>query len=83
MGAKFKSKTHLLNMFLDFWRRFLYVWLQILKKVLIWPKKCFLVKIKRKVLKKAEFHADVKSIKKVFLKCTKNVFAYNFILVHF
>ncbi len=25
MGAKFKSKTHLPNMFFDFWRRFLRV----------------------------------------------------------
>ena len=37
MGAKLKSKTHLLNTFFDFLSRFLRVWLQSLKKVLIWP----------------------------------------------
>jgi hypothetical protein len=36
MGAKLKSKTHLQNMFFDFLSRFLRVWLQSLKKVLIW-----------------------------------------------
>jgi hypothetical protein len=35
MGAKFKSKTHLLNTFFDFWHRFLLAWRQSLKKVLI------------------------------------------------
>jgi hypothetical protein len=33
-GSKLKSKTHLLNRNFDFWRRFLRVWLQSLKKVL-------------------------------------------------
>ncbi len=33
MGAKLKSKKHLLNTFFDFLSRFLRVWLQILKKV--------------------------------------------------
>jgi hypothetical protein len=32
IGAKLKSKTHLLNTFFDFWRRVLRVWLQSLKK---------------------------------------------------
>jgi hypothetical protein len=35
MGAKLKSKTHLHNRFFDFLSRFLRVWLQSLKKVLI------------------------------------------------
>ncbi len=35
MGAKLKSKTHLQNTFFDFLSRFLRVWLQSLKKVLI------------------------------------------------
>jgi hypothetical protein len=39
MGAKSKSKTHLQNTFFDFLSRFLRVWLQSLKKVLIWKKK--------------------------------------------
>ncbi len=33
--TEFKSMAH--NTFFDFWRRFLRVWLQSLKKVLIWP----------------------------------------------
>jgi hypothetical protein len=39
MGAKFKSKTHLQNTFFDFLIRFLRVWLQSLKKLLIGPNK--------------------------------------------
>ncbi len=35
MGAKLKSKTHLQNTFFDFLSRFLRVWLQSFKKVLI------------------------------------------------
>ncbi len=41
MGAKLKSKTHLQNTFFYFLSRFLRVWLQSLKKVLIWPKNFF------------------------------------------
>ncbi len=41
MGAKLKSKTHLLNTFFDFLSRFLRIRLQGLKKVLIWPLKFF------------------------------------------
>ncbi len=66
MGAKFRSKTHLLNT-LDFWRRFLRVWLQSLKKVLVWPKQIFFGKNR----KNAEFHADFKSAEKVLKKYTK------------
>jgi hypothetical protein len=51
MGAKLKSKTHLQNTFLDFLSRFLRVWLQSLKKVLVWPKKFFFWKIKKGVKK--------------------------------
>ncbi len=56
MGAKFKSKTHLQNTFFDFLSRFLRVWLQSLKKVLIWQKKIW------------EFHADFESVEKVVKK---------------
>ncbi len=58
MDAKFKSKTHLLN----FWRRFLRVWLQSLKKVLNMTNIFFIIK---KGIKNAVFHADLKSIEKV------------------
>jgi hypothetical protein len=53
MGAKLKSKTHLLNTFFDILSRFLGVWFQSLKKILIWPKiKIFLKKIKKGVKKR-------------------------------
>jgi hypothetical protein len=35
MGAKLKSKTHLLKTFFDFFSRFLRVWLQSFQKVII------------------------------------------------
>ncbi len=72
MGAKFKSKTHLLYRFFDFWRRFMRVWLQSLTKVLIWPKEKNLTKL-NKVSKNAEFHADFK----VFKKCTQQSYQQN------
>jgi hypothetical protein len=56
-------------MFFDILRRFLRVWLQILKKVQIWPEIFFFFKSK-KVLKNAEFHADFESVEKVVKKCT-------------
>ncbi len=71
MGAKLKSKTHLQNTFFDFLSRFLRVWLQSLKKVLIWPKKNFFFFKSKKVSKNAEFHADFESVEKVVKKCTK------------
>ncbi len=52
MGAKLKSKTHLLNTFFDFLSRFLRVWLQSLKKLLIWPKNFFFEKIEKGVKKR-------------------------------
>jgi hypothetical protein len=72
MAAKLNSETHLLNRFFDFWRRFLRVWLQSLKKVLIWPKN-FFYKIKKgiKKPKNAEFHADFKSAEKVLKQFTQ------------
>jgi hypothetical protein len=71
MGAKVKSKTHLLNTFFDFLSRFLRVWLQSLKKVLVSPLKKFLLKKSKKVSKNAEFHADFEFVEKVVKKCTK------------
>ncbi len=76
MGAKLKSKTHLQNTFFDFLSRFLRVWLQSSKKVLIRPLKNFFLKKSKKVSKNAEFHADFESVEKVVKKCThkKNFF---------
>ncbi len=47
MVAILKSKTHLLNTFFNFLSHFLRVWLQSLKKVLIWPKIFFFFNQKR------------------------------------
>ncbi len=77
MGAKSKSKTHLQNMFFDFLSRFLRVWLQSLKKVLIWPKKKFFGKKSRKVSKNTEFYADFESVEKVVKKFTKKSYKQN------
>jgi hypothetical protein len=65
MGAKFKSKTHLLSTFFDFWRRFARLASKF-EKVLLGQdlKKVFVFK---KGIKNAEFHADLKSVEK-FLK---------------
>ncbi len=71
MGAKLKSETHLQNTFFDFMSLFLRVWLQSLKKVLIWPKKKIFLKKSKKVPKNAEFHADFESVEKVVKKAHK------------
>jgi hypothetical protein len=71
MGAKLKSKTHLLNTFFDFLSRFLRIRLQSLQKVLIWPPKIFFWKKSEKISKNAEFHADLESVEKVVKKCNK------------
>jgi hypothetical protein len=52
MGAKFKSKAHLLNTFFDFWRRFLRAWLQSLEKVQKLPQKFIFYKIKKGIKKR-------------------------------
>ncbi len=54
MGPKLKSKTHLQNTFFDFLSRFLRVWLQSLKKVLILPKKNFFFWKNRKRCQKTQ-----------------------------
>ncbi len=74
MGAKWKSKTHLINTLFDFLSRFLRVWLQSLKKVLIWPKKFF---ISKKVSKNAEFHADFEPVEKVIKNAPKKSYEQN------
>ncbi len=76
MGAKLKSKTHFQNMFFDFLSLFWHVWLQSLKKVLIWTlKKIFLQKF-QKVIKKRS-HADFESVEKVVKKSTKKSYKQN------
>ncbi len=77
MGAKFKSKTHLQNTFFWFFEPFSRVWLQSLKKVLIWHIKKYLAKKSKKVSKNAEFHADFESVEKVVKKCTKKNYKQN------
>ena len=65
MDVKLKSKTHLQNTFFDFLSRFLCVWLQSLKKVIIWSLKKLFLKKSKKVSKNAEFHADLNPLKKL------------------
>ncbi len=64
MGVKWNSKTHLQNTFFGFLSRFVRVWLQNLQSLYdLNLKICFKLE---KVLKNAKFHADFKSVKKVF-----------------
>jgi hypothetical protein len=71
MGAKFKSKKHLLNIFL-FWAVFCAFGFKVFKKCLYdkndkWKKS-------KKISKNAEFHADFESVEKVVKKCTQKKF---------
>ncbi len=99
MGAKLKSKTHLLNMFFDFLSRFLRVRLQSFKKVLIWPKKIEKGVKKRRISRWFRIRwkiCEKMHPKKVISKTSltnlskseksaffRNVFANNFFFVHF
>jgi hypothetical protein len=69
VGAKLKSKTHLLNTFFDF----LSLIARLASKVPIWAKKSFFWKKIKNLQKNAEFHADFESVEKVVKKCTKKV----------
>jgi hypothetical protein len=69
MGAKLKSKTHLLNTFFDFLSRFLRISSKSSKKV--HDLKNFFWENIEKGVKNAEFHADFESVEKVVKKCTK------------
>ncbi len=64
MGAKLKSKTHLLNRFFDFLSRFFAHLASTIEKKNFFEKSI-------KVSKNAEFHADFESVEKVGKKCTK------------
>ncbi len=99
MGAKLKSKTHLQNTFFDFLSRFLRVRLQSLQKVLIWPKKVFCKKIKKRYKKRRIsrwFQFRWKSCKKMhkkkviskkvwrtWVKSEKRAFSITFLLITF
>ncbi len=56
MGAKLKSKTHLLNTFLDFWAVFCSFGFKVFKKIVLQKSKRY--------QKNAEFHADFESVEK-------------------
>ncbi len=72
MGAKFKSKTHLLNIFFDFGAVFCAFGFKVWKKYYSNMTYKKVRKKSRKVSKNAEFHADFKSVEKIFnTKCTK------------
>ncbi len=72
MGAKLKSKTHLLNTFFDFLSQFCAFGFKVFKKCQNNQKKIFCKKIKKDT-KNAEFHADFESVEKVVKICTKKV----------
>ncbi len=69
MGAKFKSKTHLLKTFFWFLAPFFARLASKFEKSTNMTKKMFFQT--KKVSKHAECHADFKSFEKVFKKCTK------------
>jgi hypothetical protein len=69
MGAKLKSKTHLLNRFFDFLSCFLRVWLESFLKSANMTQKIFVVEKIVKDIKNAEFNADFESVEKVLKKC--------------
>ncbi len=98
MGAKFKSKTHLLHTFFDFLSRFLRIWLQSLKKVLIWPKFFFCKNQKRcqkmqnftlisnplkKFWKNVPKKLQAKQVWRTWVKVKKVHFSVTFLLITF
>ncbi len=77
MGAKLKSKTHLLNTFFDFLSRFLRIWLQSLKKVLIWHKKKFFLKNRKRCQKTQNFTLISNPLKKLWKNAPKKSYKQN------
>ncbi len=77
MGAKLKSKTHLQNTFFDFLSRFLRVWLQSLKKVLIWPKIFFIYKNQKRCQKTQNFTLISNPLKKLLKNAPKKSYKQN------
>ncbi len=78
MGAKLKSKTHLLNTFFDFLSNFLRVWLQSLKKVQIRPKKIFCFeKIKKMCKKTQNFMLILNPLKRLLKNAHKKSYKQN------
>ncbi len=73
MGAKLKSKTHLLNTFFDFLSRFLRIWLQSLKKYYYDLKKIFLQKNKKRCQKTQNFTLISNPLKKLLKNAPKKV----------
>ncbi len=68
---------HIYSIRFDFLSRFLRVWLQSLKKVLIWPKIFFFFFKSKKVSKNAQFYADFESVEKVVKKYAKKSYKQN------
>jgi hypothetical protein len=65
MGAKYRSKTNLLNRFIFyFWRLFARLASKFEKSTYMTEKKIF--EYIKKGIKNAEFHADFKSVERVF-----------------
>jgi hypothetical protein len=65
MGAKFKSKTHLLFTIFDFCAVFCAFGFE------VWKKSPALIFLYKKGIKNAEFHADFNSVERVLKNCTQ------------
>ncbi len=74
MGAKFKSKTHLLKYFFWFFEPFFARSASKFAKSANMNQKKFFFSKSKNILKNAEFHADFESVEKVVKKCTKKKF---------
>jgi hypothetical protein len=77
MGAKLKSKTHLQNTFFVFLSRFLRVWLQSLKKVVLWLIKKFVEKNLKRCQKTQNFTLISNPLKKLLKNAPNKSYKQN------
>ncbi len=73
MGAKLKSKTHLLNTFFWFLSRFMRVWLQGFQKMLLWTKNMFFWKNQKRYQKTQNFTPISNPLKKLVKNAQKKL----------
>jgi hypothetical protein len=77
MGAKLKSKTHLLNTFFDFLSRFLRICSQSSKKVLIWRQKKLFWQNQKMCQKTQNFTLISNPLKKFWKNAPKKSYKQN------